>query len=146
MVSGGNLLLLHGSSAAFWMWEWWRSIVGFRWVRGEDPDGVDPSWHPRRPYKVRVTKSRHPLCARLQEVDMPEDEVYLGLEQTSPTMTLMETTTEEGTFPMCYETITTWGGRIVGYLPGHAPEGVRHPANVANCRAIIDYLLTARKA
>ena len=37
---GGNILLLHGSSAAFWQWDWWRKIVGFRWVRPGDPDGV----------------------------------------------------------------------------------------------------------
>ncbi|MEI6424908.1 MAG: hypothetical protein WCP55_22035, partial [Lentisphaerota bacterium] len=47
---GGNILLIHGSSAAFWQWDWWRSIVGYRWVRGNDPDGVAPSTHPTRPY------------------------------------------------------------------------------------------------
>ena len=42
---GGHLLLLHGSSAAFWQWEWWRSITGIRWVRPNDPDGVERSTH-----------------------------------------------------------------------------------------------------
>ena len=37
---GGDLLLLHGSSAAFWGWDWWRGMVGLRWVRPEDPDGI----------------------------------------------------------------------------------------------------------
>ena len=37
------LLLLHGSSAAFWHWDWWRRIVGYRWVRGNDPDGIPAS-------------------------------------------------------------------------------------------------------
>ena len=27
---GGDVLLLHGSSAAFWMWDWWRPLVGER--------------------------------------------------------------------------------------------------------------------
>ena len=27
---GGDLLLLHGASAAFWQWPWWRTIVGRR--------------------------------------------------------------------------------------------------------------------
>ena len=30
------MLLWYGSSAAFWQCAWWRSIVGFRWVRKED--------------------------------------------------------------------------------------------------------------
>ncbi len=138
---GGNLLLLHGGSAAFWECDWWRRIVGFRWVRGEDEDGFPPSTHPVRPYTVKVAKSRHPLCRKLRNMDLPEDEIYINLEQTVPTTTLMETVTDEGTFPMCYETITQWGGRILGYLPGHNPDVIRRRDNVANCRVLIDELL-----
>ena len=140
--SGNSLLLLHGASAAFWQWDWWRALVGYRWVRGDDPDGYAPSSHPIKPYTVGVAKCRHPLCRQLREVQIPPDEMYIGLEQTRPTVTLMETTTDEGTFPMCYETATPWGGRIVGYIPGHAPDVVQLPGNVANCRTIIDYLLS----
>ena len=139
--SGRPLFLLHGASAAFWQCSWWRPVVGFRWVRGEDPDGFAPSSHPAQPYVVEVAKSRHPLCQLLQEASQPEDELYVALEQTCPTVTLMETTIPEGTFPMCYETITPWGGRIVAYIPGHAADVVRLPNNVTNCRSIIDYLL-----
>jgi len=115
--------------------------VGLRWVREDDPDGFAPSTHPRQPYLVRVAKSRHPLCQLLQEAAIPEDELYVDLEQTCPIVTLMETTITEGTFPMCYETTTPWGGKIVGYIPGHAADVVRLHYNVANCRIIIDYLL-----
>ena len=139
--TGSPLFLLHGGSAAFWQCPWWRSLVGFRWVREEDPDGFAPSYHPVQPYVVEVARSRHPLCQLLQQAPLPEDELYVGLEQTCPTVTLMETTIPEGTFPMCYETITPWGGRIVAYIPGHAADVVRLPCNVANCRSIIDYLL-----
>ncbi len=137
---GGNLLLLHGGSAAFSQWDWWRAIVGYRWVREDDPDGLEPSTHPVRPYTVRVTECGHPLCRQLQEGELPEDEIYMNLAHTCPTTTLMETTTDEGTFPMCYEAITPWNGHVLGYLPGHRPEVVRHPGNVSNCRALIDYL------
>ena len=139
--SGGFLFLLHGASAAFWQWDWWRALTGFRWVREDDPDGFNPSCHPVRPYRVEVNKCRHPLCQRLQSVSIPEDELYIDLEQTCPAVTLMATKTDEGSFPMCYETITTWGGRIVGYIPGHAPHVVKLPKNIANCRTIIDWLL-----
>ena len=141
LQAGKPVFLLHGSSAAFWQCAWWRSIVGLRWVRKNDPDGFTPSSHPVRPYLVEVAKSRHPLCQKLQAVPQPTDEIYVGLEQSCPTINLMTTTIEEGTFPMSYETITPWGGKIVTYLPGHAPEAVRHPGNVANCRSIIKYLI-----
>ena len=91
--------------------------------------------------KASVAKSRHPLCQRLQEVSLPEDELYVDMEQTCPTVTLMETTTVEGTFPMCYEAITPWGGKIAAYIPGHAADVVKIPQSVSNCRVIIDYLL-----
>ena len=141
LQAGRPLFLLHGASAAFWQWDWWRPIVGFRWVRGDDADGFEASHHPRQPYTIRVTKCRHPLCRRLKNADIPEDELYVEMEQTCPTMTLMETTTGAGTSPMCYETISPWGGRIVGYIPGHAPAVVRQDENVENCRTIVDYLL-----
>lgn len=139
--SGGDLFLVHSGSAAFWQCDWWRALVGFRWVRGEDPDGFPHSLHPTQPYTVVVSKTRHPLAQKLQPVEIPADELYTQLEQTCPTVTLMETTVEAGTYPMCYESHTAWGGRIVGYLPGHAAEVVQFPGNVANCRAIIDYFL-----
>jgi hypothetical protein len=142
LQAGKPMFLLHGSSAAFWQCAWWRSLVGFRWVRKDDPDGFAPSSHPIRPYLVEVAKSRHPLCQHLQDVAQPADEIYINLEQSCPATTLMTTTTEEGTFPMAYETITPWGGKIVSYLPGHAPTAVRHPGNIANCRSIIEYLIT----
>ncbi len=139
---GGNLLLIHGGSAAFWQCDWWRPLVGFRWVRGDDTDGFAPSTHPVRPYTVTVAKCRHRLCGKLQEMDLPEDEIYINMEQTCPTVTLMETTTDEGTFPMCYEAMTPWGGgRILGYVPGHRADVVQHPHNVANCRVLVDDLL-----
>jgi len=134
------LLLLHGASAAFWHWEWWRKMVGFRWVRNNDPDGTAPSVHPTRPYKVEVAKCRHPLAQKLQPMSFPSDEIYIQLEQTSPTVTLLETTTEEGTFPQCWETINPWGGHVIGFLPGHRSEVVTHPDAVRNVFVLIDYL------
>ncbi|MBN1673623.1 MAG: ThuA domain-containing protein [Kiritimatiellae bacterium] len=139
--AGRNALLLHGSSAAFWHWDWWRPIVGWRWVRADDPDGAAPSRHPTKPYAVKVAKCRHPLAARLRDMDLPADEIYIGLEQTGPTVTLMETTIEEGTFPQCYLRGTPWGGTIAGFLPGHDPAVVARPELAANVRALIDHLL-----
>jgi hypothetical protein len=138
---GKPLLLLHGSSAAFWHWAWWRGIVGYRWVRGNDPDGVEASTHPTRPYRVEVAKCSHPLCKQLQAMELGEDEIYTRLEQVSPATVLMETTTLEGTFPQCWENVTPWGGRVLGFLPGHRPEIVGNPVLVENAARLISSLL-----
>ena len=138
---GGNILLLHGSSAAFWQWAWWRRIVGFRWVRPGDPDQVSSSTHPVAPYSLRVKKVRHPLAEKLTACDLPQDEIYTELEQVSPAMILMDTAIKEGVFPQCMESITPWGGKMVSFLPGHAPEVTASPAIIANVTAIMEYLL-----
>ena len=141
LEQGGNVLLLHGSSAAFWKWEWWRKIVGLRWVRPGDPDGVAPSVHPAKPFVVRPCKVRHPLMASLRELSLPADEIYISLEQVSPVTVLMETQIEEGVFPQCFENITPWGGRFCHFLPGHAPEVTGNPQVAATVSALAAYLL-----
>ncbi len=138
---GGNILLLHGSSAAFWPWRWWREIVGYRWVRPGDPDNPNPSTHPKKPYRVVVAKTRHALAPKLVEMDFPADEIYTELEQTAPTMTLMETRIEEGTFPQCLETVNAWGGRMVSFIPGHKPEVTGDGTLIKNITTLIQYLL-----
>ena len=143
--AGGNLLLLHGSSAAFWQWEWWRNIVGFRWVRPGDPDGVVPSTHPKHPCRVEVAKVRHPLAKLLRPLELPCDEIYINLEQVSPTIALMETRIDEGVFPQCYETVTPWGGRILGFIPGHLPEATGNPDLVHDIEILIDDLLQYKR-
>lgn len=120
--SGKPLLLLHGSSAAFWHWPWWRDIVGWRWVRPEDPDSIPKSTHPVRPYRIEVAKTRHPLCAKFADCDIPHDEIYTELEQVCPSWTILQTTTNEGTFPMCHVHTLPSGSEVIGFLPGHLPE------------------------
>lgn len=145
VLAGKPLLLLHGASAAFWQWDWWRPLTGLRWVRGNDPDGFASSAHPVRPYQLRRCKTRHPLAERLAEADLPEDEIYIHMEQTCPIMTLLETATDEGVFPQCYEAYAGVPGRILGYIPGHCPDVVGGAPGVANCRVLIDNLLETPK-
>lgn len=140
---GGSFLLLHGSSAAFWKWDWWRPIVGLRWVRPHDPDGVAASTHPVRPYQLQVSKCRHPLCRKLKPVSFPVDEIYTELEQTCPVAVLMQTTTDEGTFPQCWECTTPWGGKILGLLPGHNAEAFDAPGFMDNVMTLYQELRTS---
>ena len=141
---GGDILLLHGSSAAFWQWEWWRNAVGFRWVRPGDPDGVEASTHPIKPYSLRLTKSRHPLSAKLTGMELPSDEIYINLEQVSPAMILMDTAIEEGVFPQCMESVTPYGGKMLSFLPGHSPDVTGNAQYIANITAMVNYLLTVK--
>ena len=139
--TGKPVLLLHGGSAAFWPFDWFREAVGLRWVRGNDPDGVVASFHPKEPYRVEPAKCRHPLVSRLIPMDLPQDEIYTALEQTRPMWVLMNTTISSGTFPQCTESTSPWGGRVINFLPGHAATVTRDPALIANVRTLIDSLL-----
>ena len=138
---GGNLLLLHGSSAAFWQWNWWRKITGLRWVRPNDPDLVEKSVHPHGPCSLKVCKCRHPLAAKLIPFELPEDEVYTSLEQTTPVMFLMEGILDGQSTPQCCESVTPWGGKVINFIPGHKAECVNSPALIGNVEILIEYLL-----
>lgn len=137
---GGNILLLHGASAAFWQWPWWRNMVGLRWVRPGDPDGIAPSTHPVKPYTVTLSKTRHPLIRELHPFSLEEDEIYTELEAVSPVMVFMETKIEEGSFPQAFETLTPCGGKIVSFLPGHRESSFRNRDFQHNILKLISYL------
>ena len=139
--SGKPILLLHGSSAAFWHWSWWPALVGWRWVRPNDPYGSAASTHPIRPYRLERAKTTHPLAAQLRDIDLPSDEIYIHLEQTCPSWTLLQTTTEEGTFPMASCHHTPHGGAIASFLPGHDPSVTQHPDIHYNIARISQWLL-----
>lgn len=141
---GGNILMLHGSSAAFWQWGWWREMCGFRWVRPNDPDNIERSVHPVRTFTTSVAKSRHPLISELEEFTLADDEIYIRCEQTLPMIVLMETHTEEGIFPQCVECLTPYGGKEIIFLPGHHVSSFENEAFIRNNFVLIDYLLSGR--
>ncbi len=138
---GGNILMLHGSSAAFWQWQWWRDICGFRWVRPNDPDNVERSIHPVRTFTTTVAKSRHVLSGKLKDFTLENDEIYIKCEQMLPMTVLMETHTDEGIYPQCVECITPCGGTEVIFLPGHREESFSNADFIADNFILIDYLL-----
>ena len=138
---GGNILMLHGSSAAFWQWQWWREISGFRWVRPGDPDEVERSIHPVRTFTTTVSKSRHALTGKLQEFTLENDEIYIRCEQTLPMTVLMETSTDEGIYPQCVECVNPYGGKQIIFLPGHRVESFENSVFIKNNIILIEYLL-----
>ncbi len=138
---GGDILLLHGSSAAFWEWDWWRKIVGLRWVRPNDPDGAPASTHPVFACKVEpVETPNHKLSGILRPFELGEDEVYIHLQEVSPVSLLMTVSREGEIFPQACETTTSYGGRIFSFIPGHKPESVAAPGLVENIVTILNYL------
>ncbi|MHC4887213.1 MAG: ThuA domain-containing protein [Planctomycetota bacterium] len=138
--SGKNLALMHGSSAAFWEWSWWREMVGVRWVRGNDPDGVEASTHPVEPYRVDLCKCRHPLMKELKAMDLAEDEIYINMEQVCPTQTLMQNVMADGSHPQLTWHRNAWGGEVINFMPGHRPTTFENPDYLHNAKAIIHYL------
>ena len=141
LARGGNVLLLHGSSAAFWHWPWWRRIVGLRWVRENDPDGATPSTHPHSPCRVETVPSEHPLSKALKPFDLEEDEVYINLQEEGPVTLLMTAEVDGKTYPQCFEAQSASGSRIVSFLPGHLEANVRKPTLVANVAMLVGDLV-----
>jgi pimeloyl-ACP methyl ester carboxylesterase len=141
LEAGKPLFLFHGGSATFWEWDWWREAVGLRWVRPNDPDGVEPSTHPVIPFELKRSKSRHPLLSELRDISVPKDELYIKMETTRPILPLLEVSYEGVSYPMAYASKHQWGGDVMGFLPGHAPAVVQHPDVVANIRVMLKHLL-----
>ena len=141
---GGNLLLLHASSAVFRRHSWWRDSVGYRWVRSGDPDSAPVSQHPICSYEVSVRDTCHKLGGSLSPLSVENDEALIALQPGAPTQTLMTTVINDIEFVQCYEVVSQVS-KLVGYLPGHRREVVENPANVRNCRVLVDYLLGERR-
>ena len=140
---GGKILMLHGASAAFWQWSWWRLVCGLRWVRPEDPDKIACSVHPQLDYSVLPAKNRHVLTGVLRPFEFKHEELYIECEQTLPMMVLMEARTAEGwCYPQCVECITPFGGRQIIFLPGHREDSFENPDFIADNLILIDYLLS----
>ena len=140
--TGKNLLLLHGGSAAFWHCDWFRNNCGLRWVRPNDPDGIQSSFHPVEPYSIYCCKTRHPLIEKLQPMNFDTaDEIYSKMEQVNPLWILMQTDISIGSQPMLTESLNQWGGKVINFVPGHQVHVTQHKDYISNLRTLIHYLL-----
>jgi hypothetical protein len=132
VASGRPIVLLHASSAAFTRWAWWRSLVGLRWVRANDPDGVAKSRHLKRPFDVLPCSG-----FELEPMLALNDELYIDLHPEGPVEVLMQA---EG-HPQVFRAKTPQGGAILSYLPGHTPETVMRQDYQNNLVYLIKSLL-----
>lgn len=142
--AGKPILLLHGASSAFSQWKWWRELVGLRWVRKDDPDGLPPSTHPKVSYEVKRCAADHPLSEAVVPFSSATDEFYINMASTAPITPLLEASWEDRVHVQCYVRESKAGGRIAGFIPGHAQTVVQSEPVLANIRILIDWLLEDR--
>ena len=138
--SGRPLLILHGSSALLPGVDWWRELVGLRWVRGGDPGGGERSTHPGDPFEVVRTKNMHPLSEALVDF-RADDELYINLEHTSPVLSLMEASWGGRSWTQCYVKRSPAGGKVGAFIPGHRQDIVASDGVISNISSMIEWLL-----
>ena len=144
LESGVPIVLIHGGSATFWKWAWWRRMVGLRWVRCNDPDNVLPSSHPITAYSLSRASEGDTAEPRLEPMDVPEDELYINLETTRPFRVLLETNFKGQTFPQAYVSSGPNERTVLGYLPGHRSDLAGHPTTVENISRLIRFASASR--
>lgn len=133
------LLILHGGSAAFPNHPWWRQLVGYRWVRKNDPAGQPASVHPIRRLEARLCDVAHPLASKLKPFTVETEEIYTQLEKTAPSVILMDCECDGRTWPQVYISKSQDGGRVAGFIPGHHASTLLMPSVQHNIRALVNY-------
>jgi hypothetical protein len=138
-VSGRPLFLIHAGSAAFTQWDWWRRLTGLRWVRENDPEGLAPSVHPVKDFMVRRTEKE--IVKGLKAFTLKNDEIYTNLAQTADIDVLLETEIDGKTCPMAFKSKNEWGGKIMGFLPGHLPKSFENQDMLYDIELLIKSVL-----
>ncbi len=144
LAAGAPLWVLHGGSAAFWPWVWWRRLMPLRWVRNGDPDGVPASTHPVVPLRLTPTTFARERLPGLAEVALPTDENYIKLAEHYPFETWLTTSHEGVVYPQAYSAVTPWGGALHGFIPGHTPDALAHPDYAKTFTTLATYWLKAQ--
>lgn len=123
---GNDLWVMHGASAALWPWKWWRDLMKIRWVRNNDPDGAEPSWHPVEPYTLTVTEQGTTAVPSLKTLEVPKDELYVALAEEPGAEVWMTATYDGQVWPQVYSFSNPWNGTVCGWIPGHDPEVMKN--------------------
>ena len=143
LARGAALWILHGGSAAFWPWAWWRQAMPLRWVRNADPDNLTPSTHPVVPFLITPTPYALEHLPGLTEVSLPADEIYIRLAAHQPFTTLLTTCHDGVVYPQAYESRTPWGGALHGFLPGHNSACLSNPDYIKTFTTLAKHWLEA---
>lgn len=142
---GAALWILHGGSAAFWPWSWWRQLMPLRWVRNADPDNPTPSIHPVVPFIITPTAYALEQLPALREVSLPTDEIYIRLAAQHPFDTLLSTCYDGVIYPQAYSARTPSGGALHGFLPGHKAECLTNADYISTFTTLAGYWLRPTK-
>lgn len=143
LEAGKDLWVLHGSSAAFWPWSWWRELMRLRWVRGEDPDGMPASCHPIVPFNLEPTDAGRTAIPGLSSCPVPEDELYINLEDKGDYEAWMTVEHDGRRWPQAYRYRSPWNGWICGWIPGHREEAIRSEGMTKTLRMLASAWLKA---
>jgi hypothetical protein len=141
---GNDLWLLHGGSAAFWPWDWWRNLMPLRWVRSNDPDRIAPSTHPIVPLRLRPACNEPHHVLPSAGINLPADELYINLYSNRPYKTLLVVEHEGVNHPQAYSAETFWGGKIHGFMPGHSSTILSHPDYIRVFSSLLHLWLGSR--
>ncbi len=137
-AKGRPLFLIHAGSAAFTQWDWWRKLTGLRWVRENDPEKQAPSVHPVQDFTVGKTEKE--VVKGLKEFTLKNEEIYTNLAQTADINVLLETEMDGKVFPMAFVSKNEWGGKVMGFLPGHKAESFNNVDMINDIRIMMKNL------
>lgn len=128
---GRPLALLHAALGAYPEWDTYKKWAGRVWKWGS-------SSHPYEPATLQSTET-DPLALGWYEAWLPADEVYIGLEDTAPTVECLTATIPQGHYPAAWKSSTY--PNIVVWMPGHRKDAWRVPAIRQGLEALLLQLI-----
>jgi len=121
-VEGGKpLVLIHAALGAYPDWDRYKEWAGRHWVW----DGPAKSAHPHQASELRVLSDAN-LALAWETAWLPQDEVFIQLQQAAPCRDLLTAQIPEGTFPAAW--ISRQRPNIGVWVPGHRRDLWRVPA------------------
>ncbi len=126
LEAGGGLVVLHHALADNWQWKWWyESVVGGRFLMGQD--GEMPRSKAKAPVVLEVRPvAKHPVLDGVGPLKL-DDEGYKGMYLSPQAKVLMETENPDNDKAVVW--IGPWQkSRVVAIQVGHGPGAHRDPA------------------
>ena len=123
--SGGGVVAIHASNAAFSEWPEYREIVGGVWGPESRSD-----YGPGQSFTVRIEDDTHPITVGMKDFVI-DDELYIGLDLEPDIQVLASAYSElSGRQEPVAWTRTCGDGRVFQNVLGHHPPSTRNPGFV----------------
>lgn len=128
---GRPLALLHAALGAYPDWEEYKKWAGRVWKWGS-------SSHPYESATLQSTTTDE-LGLAWTEVWLPADEVYIGLEDTAPTVDYLTATISQGHYPAAWKNVDYPNSGV--WMPGHRKDAWHVPALRRGLEALLLQLI-----